>query len=163
MLKNLCVQCDQMITAPDDLRGQEVPCQNCGSLNVLINAESAAHQSNPKRLLERHAHDLGPVVNEQTASVKSLHDLSDLLLLFAYIIALLLLAAGATPFFLGQGGQEFQILCFISGAISGILVFITFKFLSGLLQAVSGQLAGQILVQEQLKDILMLLREEQDP
>jgi DNA-directed RNA polymerase subunit RPC12/RpoP len=158
MLKNQCVQCGRVITAPASMRGQEVPCQNCGSLNVMVATADQLQQISSREKLK-----LGPAMSEQLASVKSLYDLSDLLLLFAYVIVSLLFLAGAAPLVLGQGTTEFQVFCFIGGAVSGVFMFVTFKFLSGLLGAVSQQLAGQIVVQEQLKDILMLLRDEQVP
>ncbi|MDF1666835.1 MAG: hypothetical protein P1V97_34115 [Planctomycetota bacterium] len=159
MLNYPCVQCDQKITAPDSLRGREIPCQNCGTINVLERPQTpASSQDTPKTP----SFSLGPIIHDQSASVKSLHDLSDLLLLFAYVLGLLLIGAGFTPYLLSQGADKYQIFCAIAGTLAAIFMFITFKFLSGLLQAVSQQIAGQIIVQEQLKDILMLLREERD-
>ena len=159
MLNTPCVQCGHTITAPDSLRGKDVPCQNCGAMNIMGASPSQVSRSTPANPTNP---GLGRAVNEQSASVKGLQDLSDLLLLFAYVIGVLLLVAGFTPYFLSQGGDSYQILCAIAGSLSAILMFVTFKFLSGLLQAVSQQIAGQIVVQEQLKDILTLLREERE-
>lgn len=158
MLNYPCVQCDQKITAPDSLRGREIPCQNCGTMNVL---EAPKAQTAPNTA-QSPAFNLGPIMHDQSASVKSLQDLSDLLLLFAYVLGVLFIGAGLTPYFLGQGNDNYQVFGAIAGALAALFMFITFKFLSGLLQAVSQQIAGQIIVQEQLKDILMLLREERD-
>lgn len=158
MLNTPCVQCDQTITAPDSLRGKDIPCQNCGTMNLMGTSQNQASRSTASAP----GLGLGRVVNEQSASVKSLQDLSDLLLLFAYVVGVLLLGAGFTPYLLSQGDDNYQIFCAIAGSLSALLMFVTFKFLSGLLQAVSQQIAGQIIVQEQLKDILTLLREERE-
>lgn len=192
MLKNLCMTCDQVVTAPDAARGDEVPCPHCGARNLMLAAEDVAAQVEEEQRRDRRdfsnnngsetaaskATDTLATLPQsilsdaslaglaaafrETPAVRRLRDLSDLLLIFAYLEGVLALGLGALPLFVTSWPLEWQLVSLLCGGLAAALVFLTFKFLSELVQALSDRAAGQRALHDQLREILTMLREREE-
>lgn len=162
LLKSLCARCDFIMTAPQERRGERIPCGRCGSEVLMISAEDAARELAAEQARERlEQRRRRPEGLEEVPAVRRLRDLSDLLLLFSYLQGLLALGAGLTPVILGGWPLTWQVLCLVLGGLVGAVLFITFKFLSELVQALSERTIGQLAINEQLREILLILRDRE--
>jgi len=158
-LKNLCVSCEAIITAPLEKRGLEVACPRCGAANVMLAAEDLEDQEQTELARER-LHELkraSPVALAQAPAVRRLRDLSDLLLLFSYVAGLLGLIGGAIPLLSRSLATEWQLLGVTLGGLVAVILFLTFRFLSELVQSQAEQLGRQMVIEEQLRGLRRLL------
>lgn len=165
-IKNRCVACDFVIEAADALRGREVICSKCETVNVLRSVEDAALMAgearvrvdrDKRRFLEQlsaragaarptgaaaGASGSGPVPDDAARSIsvlagRRLKDVSVYVLALAYVILVLaFLCAGVVAF--GTGLEPiWKAFGFLAAATSGVVVFVVLKFSSDLVRALA--------------------------
>jgi hypothetical protein len=165
-IKNRCVACDFVIEAADALRGREVICSKCETVNVLRSAEDAALMASDaraqadrdkRRFLEqlasrgnapRYTGSSGagstsiaaPDDAARSLSVlagRRLKDVSVYVLALAYVILVLaFLIAGVVAF--GTGLEPiWKAFGFLAAATTGVVVFVSLKFSSDLVRALA--------------------------
>lgn len=159
-IKNRCVACDFVIEAPDALRGHEVVCPKCETLNVLRSpgeaqqADSARLDQERRRFLERLAGSGGtPPVPAGAPATRApvddaprglavlagrrLKDVSVYILGMAYLLlALAFVAAGILV--AGTGVPPvWKAFAFLAIALGGVLLFVLLKFASDSVRALA--------------------------
>lgn len=165
-IKNRCVACDFVIEADDALRGREVVCPKCETLNVLRSAddvERMRHADRERVDLERRRflEQLGgrapsgaaprpaagapaPVSPADDAARglaalagRRLKDVSVYVLALAYLVLVLaFVAAGLVV--VGTGLPPiWKAFGFLAAATSGVVVFVAFKFSSDAVRALA--------------------------
>lgn len=165
-IKNRCVACDFVIEAADALRGREVVCSKCETVNVLRSVEDAALMASDaraqadrdkRRFLEqlasrgsapRYASSGGagsasiaaPDDAARSLSVlagRRLKDVSVYVLALAYVVLVLaFLTAGVVAF--GTGLEPiWKAFGFLAAATTGVFGFVVLKFSSDLVRALA--------------------------
>lgn len=163
-IKNRCVACDFVIEAADALRGREVVCSKCETVNVLRSAEDAALMASDaraqadrdkRRFLEQLASRgnaprytgsgggtslAAPDDAARSLSVlagRRLKDVSVYVLALAYVILVLaFLTAGVVAF--GTGLEPiWKAFGFLAAATTGVFGFVVLKFSSDLVRALA--------------------------
>lgn len=153
MIKIACVRCDHVYAVADEHQGQRTLCPQCQNPNQALGPEEIASQIEN----ERRTTVATPAISELTSSftddlatLNRLRHLSDMLLLFAYLISAFSVFAGLLPFFLGEWSRSAQFLALIGGTLTALLLYLCFKFLSILVQALFDLLHNQKQIQEHL-------------
>ena len=163
-IKNRCVACDFVIEAADGLRGREVVCSKCETVNVLRSAEDAALMAgearvradrDKRRFLEqlagrgaaaRSPSDARPIDASppddaarglSVLAGRRLKDVSVYVLALGYVILVLaFLIAGVVAF--GTGLEPiWKAFGFLAAATTGVIVFVALKFSSDLVRALA--------------------------
>jgi hypothetical protein len=129
LLKNRCVSCAQVISAPEALRGTRVFCPACGAENQL--RESATPSGRTLGAA------LPAVLPSSRLAAERLEDASTVLLAFAYLTGLLALATGAVPVSLGSWPIEWRLLSLLGGALASAVLFVSLKYASEAMRALA--------------------------
>ncbi|RMG10847.1 MAG: hypothetical protein D6731_16645 [Planctomycetota bacterium] len=164
MLRNRCVQCDEVIEAPDRMRGREVACPRCEAANVLLSAEdAAAHRRAVERERERERRRFlaalapgagaagagaagAPTRAGSTATgsydlallaARRLEDVSVYLFAFAYLSAVAWVGLGVGIYLWGGLSGAWGGLAVAFGLALGLSSFALFKYSSDATRAVA--------------------------
>lgn len=166
VIKNRCVACDFVIEADDAMRGHEVVCPNCETLNVLRSADDFSHlrevdrarlDGERRRFLDRLGEGGGarpaPSGGQPWAAGASaeddaarglavlagrrLKDVSVYVLALAYLV-LVLAFVSAALLVVGTALEPIlKAFGFLAAATAGVIVFVAFKFASDAVRALA--------------------------
>lgn len=164
-IKNRCVACDFVIEADDALRGREVVCPRCETLNVLRSPDDIARQHEAdqarmdlerRRFLERlsssGAGSRAGVAGVGAAQVpaddeaarglavlagRRLKDISVYVLALAYFVLVLAFVCAGLLVVGTDLAPIWKAFGFLAAATAGVVVFVVFKFASDSVRALA--------------------------
>ncbi|MCO5171182.1 MAG: hypothetical protein M9894_33170 [Planctomycetes bacterium] len=159
-IKNRCVACDFVIEADDAMRGREVVCPKCETLNVMRSAEDAARMRRDdqvqldqerRRFLERLARPAAPGGAVPAAwsppddaarglavlAGRRLKDVSVYVLALAYLVLVLAFVIAGLLVIGTELPPIWKAFGFLAGATTGVVVFVIFKFTSDAVRALA--------------------------
>lgn len=131
-LRNRCVACDQVIEAPDQMRGQETTCDACGAPNVLLGPTDATVRQRAQQAAGARA-----AASLTLQAGQRLHDSSLYLLGFAYLLLLLTVLLGGALAYAWEGPVAQRAAWFLGCAVVGLLAFVYLKFMSDAVRALA--------------------------
>lgn len=156
-----CCECDAPLEAGAEARGRELECESCGKVNIVLSPEDIALQieQERERAYQRSLLSFQRQRSERASGLRSLLAFSDLLLLAAYVMAILIVIAGAGPALLGLGSTSIQLLIFVVSGLLSLLIFLLCRVLSTSLLALAELLGSQLDLAEQTQEILTWLHD----
>ena len=148
-----CCECETPLTASAEARGREIDCHACGKVNLVLSPDDIARQiaQERERAYQRSLLSFQRQRSERASSLRSLLAFADLLLLAAYVMAILVVIAGASPALLGLGSTSLQLLIFVVSGLLSLLIFLLCRVLSASLLALGELLGSQLELAEQVQ------------
>jgi hypothetical protein len=152
VLRNRCVNCDQVIEAPLSQRGKETACPHCEATNVLLapeDVERGGNEAERDRFLAALAArrqggparspGAGPTQGGEMAllAARRLKDISVYLVAFAYALLLLTLGLGLGLALLLDAPPVWRGFALGSGVLLGVVLFVALKAISDTVQALA--------------------------
>lgn len=164
MLSILCAYCEEVYETADESRGREIPCPACGESNRALGPEDIAEQLNAERTTQAMIVAEVPLPQETTRveeNTRRLQQLSDLLLVFGYVQAGLLVVVGLTPL-ASALALTWKLLILLVAGLLATVMFVTFRFLAELTAALATMGEQQAATREQLRELLLLVARDDE-
>ncbi|MBX3471980.1 MAG: hypothetical protein KF878_34440 [Planctomycetes bacterium] len=164
-IKNRCVACDFVIEGDDAMRGREVVCPKCETLNVMRSAEDAARMREDdqvqldherRRFLERLARPGAASAGSASSAApaawsppddaarglavlaaRRLKDVSVYVLAVAYLVLVLAFVIAGLLVIGTELPPIWKAFGFLAGATAGVVVFVVLKFTSDAVRALA--------------------------